>query len=186
MQADIRKKSRWRPGFTIVELLVVIAIIGLLSTLAVVAYTEARNKAKIAKAMHEVDQLATAIQELGLDSGQWPNHQPIDQTAGGAGNNEICETCPVKLSDEAAGLVLDHSADPYPNWRGPYLAKIPDDPWGHQYIFDTDYQINPSDSTPCAGRPDCIDAAVVGSYGPNGEAINLYDADDIIKVIYKE
>lgn len=51
-----------RKGFTLIELLVVIAIIGLLSSLAVVSLNSAREKARDARRVSDVRQLATLIE----------------------------------------------------------------------------------------------------------------------------
>lgn len=63
----MRRKQR---GFTLIELLVVIAIIGLLSTLAVVALTSARAKARDAKRISDVKQIQTALELYFADQGQ--------------------------------------------------------------------------------------------------------------------
>ncbi len=164
-----------------IELLVVIAIIGLLSTLAVVQVKSARRKAKIAKAQHDIDVIATAILTLGVDTNQWPGHQ----TAGAVNNangNEICgDGCNFGLADSQAGLVATDGS--YVNWGGPYMRSIGLDPWGNEYFFDTDYQVTAA-GQPCPAAP-CEMAAVVGSYGPDGVGNNQYTSDDIIKILTK-
>jgi prepilin-type N-terminal cleavage/methylation domain-containing protein len=59
-------------GFTLIELLVVIAIIGLLSTLAVVALNNARQKARDARRLSDVKQLQTALELYYTNASQYP------------------------------------------------------------------------------------------------------------------
>lgn len=59
-------------GFTLIELLVVIAIIGLLSTLAVVALNNAREKSRDAKRVSDVKQIATALELYLADNNSYP------------------------------------------------------------------------------------------------------------------
>jgi general secretion pathway protein G len=151
-------------GFTLVELLVVIAIIGMLSTLSAVALMFARNQAKITKAQHDIDTIVTAIKVLETDSGYWPGHVSVDVPVTATGS----ETW--DLSTTAAGLVQTNGT--YANWNGPYIGKMPTDPWGHNYFFDPYY--NPVSGS---GR------AVVGSFGPNGVGQNVYDSDNIYKIL---
>jgi len=73
------------------------------------------------------------------------------------------------LTTGAAGLVQTDGN--YRNWAGPYIGLIPLDPWGNNYFFDTDYTV------------DGNLRVVVGSYGPNGVGLNLYDSDDIIRIM---
>lgn len=69
-----------KKGFTLVELLVVIAIIGLLSTLAVVALNNARQKARDARRVSDVKQIQTALELYYNDESGYP----AAVTAGGA------------------------------------------------------------------------------------------------------
>lgn len=61
-----------RKGFTLIELLVVIAIIGLLSTLAVVALNNARQKSRDAKRVSDVKQVSTALELYFADNNGYP------------------------------------------------------------------------------------------------------------------
>ncbi|MFH1193536.1 MAG: type II secretion system protein [bacterium] len=59
-------------GFTLIELLVVIAIIGLLSTLAVVALNNARQKSRDAKRVSDIKQVSTALELYFADQNGYP------------------------------------------------------------------------------------------------------------------
>ena len=152
-----------KKGFTLIELLVVIAIIGVLSTLAIVGMNYARQQAKVAKAEHDVDAIVLAVKQLENDTGQWPNHQSIDQI-NNTGNNEVWD-----LNQPEAGIVT--SDGNFPQWNGPYMALVRKDPWGNDYFYDSDYQVNGEDKV------------VIGSFGPNGVGQNVYDSDNIIKIL---
>lgn len=71
-KCNFHTRTRNRAAFTLVELLVVIAIIGLLTTIAVVAFSSVRKQARNAKRIADVKQLITAF-SLGLDAnGSYP------------------------------------------------------------------------------------------------------------------
>lgn len=61
-----------RKGFTLIELLVVIAIIGLLSSLAVVSLSSARNKAYDAQIKSDLSQFRTYAELQKTDVGAYP------------------------------------------------------------------------------------------------------------------
>lgn len=169
-------KKNPKKGFTIVELLVVIAIIGILTVMVIVAFGNAKEKTKIAKARVEIKQIYMAIFGLEGDTGFWPGHKiPYVKEITGGGN-EICQDgCHYGINDCWTGLRCDDPITPYPGWGGPYYPEPLIDPWGNEYFFDTDYDIDPG--------PGEEWAVAIGSYGPNGVGNMLYDADDIILII---
>jgi prepilin-type N-terminal cleavage/methylation domain-containing protein len=170
-----------KSGFTVIELLVVIAIIGVLATLGIVAFGYARNYAKVTKALADMGQIEKAINMLSNDCGSWPGHQAPNQI--GTDGNEICnDGCAYGLDDQLSGIAVSDGS--YINWGGPYMELIPKDPWDHNFFFDSNYQVK-ADGSPCDGSATCISAVVLGSYGPDGAGNNQYNADDVIKIIYK-
>ncbi|MEA1963267.1 MAG: type II secretion system protein [Patescibacteria group bacterium] len=120
-----------KKGFTLIELLVVIAIIGLLSTLAVVSLSNARLKARDAKRMSDLKQIATAIELYSSD--QDTSAYPTNGACGGAGIVGVAETAAI---DNLCG-----SGNPIKDGTNTYLASIPEDPTSTQnyhYEGDTD------------------------------------------------
>jgi len=157
------KKVKSANAFSLIEILVVISIIAVLSTLAVVSMQYAKTASKIAKARHDVDAIVLAMKLLENDTGQWPGHQDVDDVTS-SGSNEIWD-----LAEDRAGLVATDGD--FPGWNGPYMASIPLDPWGNRYFYDSDYRIGG------------VNRVVIGSFGPNGVGQNVYDSDDIYKVL---
>jgi len=164
-----------KSGFTLIEILVVIAIIGLLSTMAVVAFSTAREAAKKARAQNDLSVLRTGIALLIDDTGKWPNGCPVDSVS----NPEV------QLSSAQAGIGsvpavgnqgggCFWTSDDIFNWAGPY-ASFSQDPWGNEFYFDPDYR--PYEN--CVSITTKAEQAVIVSFGPNGEGLNDYDCDDI-------
>ncbi len=151
-------------GFTLIELCVVAMIIGVLATISFLGIQSFREKAMIAKARTEIDHIAKAILFLQADTGKWPGGQ-LPGVPVGAGN-EITD-----LNQGRAGLCVTDGR--FQDWKGPYYERcpIPKDPWGRNYIFDTDYYI------------DGLPRVVIASGGPNKSGNNIYDEDNVVKIL---
>jgi len=128
-------------GFTLIELLVVIAIIGLLSTLAVVALNNARQKSRDARRVSDIKQVQTALELYYNDEGGYPS---VGTAAALGETGYLCldedgfaGTCP-----QAAGNTV-------------YMGQVPDDP-------DTTYDNYNYCSTTAAAPTTC--AASTESY----------------------
>ena len=85
-----------KKGFTLIELLVVIAIIGLLSTLAVIALTNARQKSRDAKRVSDIKQLQSALELYYNDASGYPPNASIQGTClsynnGSGGFESTCQ-----------------------------------------------------------------------------------------------
>ncbi|HJU10511.1 MAG TPA: type II secretion system major pseudopilin GspG [Candidatus Binataceae bacterium] len=112
-----RKRLRGTEGFTLIELMVVILIIGLLATIVVQNLRSATDKAKRVKAQADISQLKSALDRYYLDTGSYPT---TDQGL-------------------AALISAPNTTGNDPsNWGGPYIERIPADPWGHGYVYQSD------------------------------------------------
>jgi general secretion pathway protein G len=96
--------------------MVVILIIGLLATIVVQNLRSATDKAKRVKAQADISQLKSALDRFYLDVGSYPT------------------------SDQGLGALMSAptNGNNSPDWAGPYVEKIPLDPWGHPYVYQSD------------------------------------------------
>jgi general secretion pathway protein G len=137
-----RRTRRGERGFTLVEILVVITIIGLIMALVgprVIGYL---GTAKVKAAKIQIESFSSALDLYYLDAGRYPSSSEglaaLAQRPGGA----------------AA-------------WNGPYLkgAAVPNDPWGHPYLYRSPGEHGPYD---------------IVSYGADGQEGGAGTAADIV------
>ena len=98
-------------GFTLLELLVVLLIIALLAGYVGPKLFGEGGKAKTTTAMSQMKSLSDALDRYRLDTGKFPSTQ-----------------------DGLKSLM--HDPGNTTHWEGPYMSNdIPDDPWGHPYVY---------------------------------------------------
>jgi general secretion pathway protein G len=109
----IRYHSRQR-GFTLIEIMVVVVILGILASVVVPRIMDNPDKARVAKARHDIQALESALDVYRLDNYVYPT---TDQGL------EALVTQPT-------------SAPEAPNWKqGGYIKKLRKDPWGNAYLY---------------------------------------------------
>lgn len=97
-------------GFTLVELLVVLVILGLLASLAAPRIFDFGEKARQDTAGLQIANFKTALEMYRLDAADFPSTQQ--------------------------GLAaLIEQPQGVGRWNGPYLSELPQDPWGHEYVY---------------------------------------------------
>jgi len=118
-------KARWpmkrkfyaQDGFTLIEIMVVILIIGLLALMVVPRLRGVADRAKRTKAQADIAELKQALDRYYLDNGSYPT---TDQGL--------------------QALVSPPTSGRTPNnyEQGGYIEKLPMDPWGNQYFYQSD------------------------------------------------
>ncbi len=102
------KRNLLRRAFTLVEMLLVVTIIGILAALVIPKIAGTSERARITAARADINGgIKSALGQYEVDNGFYPK----------------------SLQDL---LVQPSNAK---NWHGPYLDKLPDDPWGNPYIY---------------------------------------------------
>ncbi len=104
----IVRKTNSRRGFTLTELMLVVVIIGILAALVIPKIAGNSERARQTAATADINGgIKSALGQYEIDNGFYPK----------------------SLQDL---LVQPSNAK---NWHGPYLDKLPVDPWGNPYIY---------------------------------------------------
>jgi len=143
-QKEARRRRERQSGFTMIELLVVMVILGMLAALVAPNFFQNVGKARAKTARVQIANLSTALDALALDTGRYPNSsEGIDA-----------------LLDPPSGMDM---------WDGPYIKKLPRDPWGNEYVY----------RGPEGGRGDyeIMSYGADGSPGGDGDAADITNLD---------
>ena len=133
-----RNRRKSQAGVTLIEMLVVVTIIGLFVALVAPSMFKNADKARITAARSQMENFMTALGSYKLDTGTFP-------------------------TTEQGLVALRVKPQDVNQWAGPYMPKdIPNDPWGHAYVYKF-----PSD------RGDEPEIICLGADGqPGGEGLN--------------
>jgi general secretion pathway protein G len=120
---NINRAAR-RRAFTLIELLLVLVILGILAAIIVPKFTGVSAKAQLTRAHTEISNMKVPLDRFEIDLSRYPSTE-----------------------EGLAALVTQPPGLPEGKWQGPYLDKIPVDPWGKPYIYrfpgsnGTDYDL---------------------------------------------
>jgi general secretion pathway protein G len=113
----MKRRLQSQDGFTLIEIMVVIMIIGLLALMVVPRLRGVADRAKRTKAQADIQELKQALDRYYLDNGSYPTTDQGLQAL---------------VSPPTSGRVPTNYEE------GGYVEKIPLDPWGHPYVYQSD------------------------------------------------
>ena len=101
-------------GFTLIELMVVLVILGVLAALIAPKLMDRPDEARVVAAKQDIAAISQALKLYRLDNMRYPTTEQGLQA-----------------------LVSKPAIEPLPtNWKGSgYLERLPQDPWGHPYLY---------------------------------------------------
>ena len=116
------RRSTFSPActraFTLVEMLLVLVILAVLAAIVIPKFAGRSQQAKESAAKADISNFSVALDAFEVDNGFYPQ--------GSAGLTALVEQ-PNNL----------------PSWKGPYLNKVPLDPWGNAYVYSYPGKANP-------------------------------------------
>ncbi len=141
MNDDRQKPARHRrsalPGFTLIELLLVLVILAILAAVVVPKFTGRTEQARQSAAKADIASLKVALSVFETDTGRFPT------------------------TEEGMQALVDKPPE-LQGWQHSYVEKVPNDPWGHPYIY----------RCPGAGNKD-FDVVSSGPDGREGTADDI-------------
>lgn len=135
-------KIKRQGGFTLIEVIVVAGIIAILAGILVPMIFKEIDESKKTRAAGDVRSISSAMFVFKKDTGDWPiKDDSCNSTVTllyGTGTEPsnlagVGYDTTVKLSYNGR-LATDENGCWPTTWKGPYIALVTADPWGHTYI----------------------------------------------------
>ncbi len=114
----MERRSKRRPGFTLMEVLLVLVILGLLATVAILATGGIQRRAKIDATKIKLGVIGQAVKTYQMHVGHYPTDEEGGLTA---------------LTERPTTFETDAMAE---KWSGPYLEEAPTDAWDQPFMYE--------------------------------------------------
>ncbi len=111
MGSNVRIRSARQQGFSLLEIMVVVVIIGILAALIVPRLMDRPDQARVVAARQDIAALMQALKLYRLDNGRYP------------------------VGEQGLQALMKPPANGGGMPAGPYLDRLPNDPWGAPYQY---------------------------------------------------
>ena len=98
-------------AFTLVEMMVVVVIIAILAATIIPKFMSTKFDAKVSAAKGDIAAMQTALESFYVHMDRYPT------------------------TDEGLKVLVEAPANDKDKWRGPYIEKMREDPWGNPYQY---------------------------------------------------
>ena len=106
------KVKKNNKGFTLIEIMVVVIILGILTAIVAPNIIGRVGDAQITAAKQTIRSIESALRMYRLDNFNYPSTEQGIEALTNKPNGQNAR-----------------------NWKGPYLDRVPDDPWGNKYLY---------------------------------------------------
>jgi general secretion pathway protein G len=117
--AVARASGLVRRGFTLIEIMVVIVVIAIIAAMVAPNVFKNVDEARVTSARAQMSSIATALDLYKLHNHRYPTTEQ--------GLNALWEA---------------PTLDPPCCWKGPYIKRIPTDPWKNAFVYIAPGQVN--------------------------------------------
>ena len=106
-----RTKPRTNEAFSLVEMMVVVVIIAVLAATIIPQFRGTTSDAKISMAKSNIAEMESALERFYIHFDRYPT------------------------TEEGLAVLVEAPAEGADSWRGPYVKKLRDDPWGNPFQY---------------------------------------------------
>ncbi len=110
-RSNFNRRRHHPAGFTLIELLLVMVILAILAAVVVPKFVGRGEQAKQTAAKSDIAAIKLQLAAFEIDNQSFPT------------------------TEQTLQALVDKPSGEFPNWKKPYLEKVPNDPWGHPYIY---------------------------------------------------
>jgi general secretion pathway protein G len=106
-----QQRRRYEAGLTLIEIMVVVIILGVLAATIIPQFRGTTSEAKVSTARSNIAEIESALERFYVHMDRYPT------------------------TEEGLEVIVTAPGEDAKTWRGPYVKKLRDDPWGTPFRY---------------------------------------------------